>query len=283
VEVDSLRVLIVGAQGMLGSDLKRSLKDTLQVIGTDKEDFDITNQRETLGALLKIRPQWVINVAAYTQVDRCEEEMELAFKVNAEGVKNLALACKEIQAKLFHVSTDYVFDGEKQEPYLEEDAPMPISVYGQSKLKGESYIQMLLNDFIIIRSGGLYGKRGVNFVNTIIKMAKERNELTVVNDQWVSPTYTVDLSRAMGALMNGFSKGIFHVVNSGTCTWYQFACKVLELIGSKSKVIPISSNQLNRPAKRPGFSVLNCKKFTEVTGMELRPWDEALTEYTSLL
>jgi len=282
VEVDSLRVLIVGAQGMLGSDLKRSLKDTLQVIGTDKEDFDITNQRETLGALLKIRPQWVINVAAYTQVDRCEEEMELAFKVNAEGVKNLALACKEIQAKLFHVSTDYVFDGEKQEPYLEEDAPMPISVYGQSKLKGESYIQMLLNDFIIIRSGGLYGKRGVNFVNTIIKMAKERNELTVVNDQWVSPTYTVDLSRAMGALMNGFSKGIFHVVNSGTCTWYQFACKVLELIGSKSKVIPISSNQLNRPAKRPGFSVLNCEKFTEVTGMELRPWDEALTEYISL-
>jgi len=278
-----LKVLIVGAKGMLGSDLTRSLNHSIQIIGTDKEDFDITNQRETLRALLKIRPQWLINVAAYTQVDRCEKEIELAFKVNAEGVKNLALACKEIQAKLIHVSTDYVFDGKKQKPYVEEDTPTPISIYAKSKLKGESYIQTLLNDFIIIRSSGLYGKRGINFVNTIIKMAKEQNELTIVNDQWVSPTYTIDLSRAIGTLMKVSPKGIFHVTNSSHCTWYQFTCKILELIGSKSKVIPLSSNQLNRPAKRPSFSVLNCKKFTEVTGMELRPWDEALTEYISLL
>ena len=277
-----MKVLIVGAHGMLGSDLMQSLGTTQQVMGTDIGDFDITNQKETLRALLKIRPQWIINVAGYTQVDRCEEESELAFKVNAEGVKNLALACKEIQAKLFHVSTDYVFDGKKQKPYVEEDYPAPISVYGHSKLQGESYLQDLLDDFIIIRSGGLYGKRGTNFVNTIIEMAKGRDELTVVNDQLVAPTYTVDLSKAIGSLMEVSPKGIFHAVNSGYCTWYQFACKILELVGSTSKVIPVSSGQLNRPAKRPSFSVLNCRKFTEVTGMELRPWDEALTEYISL-
>jgi len=283
VEADYVRVLIVGARGMLGSDLMQSLSDTQQVVGTDIEDFDITDRKETLGALSRIRPEWVINAAAYTQVDRCEEESELAFKVNAEGVKNLALACKDIQARLFHVSTDYIFDGKKEEPYVEEDTPLPISVYGHSKLKGESYVQDLLDDFVIVRSGGLYGKGGSNFVNTIIKVAKEKDELTVVDDQWVAPTYTIDLSRAIGALMEVSARGIFHVVNSGCCNWHQFAGKILSLVGSTSKVIPISSAQLNRPAKRPGFSALNCSKFTEVTGNKLRSWEEALTDYISLL
>ncbi|MCK5255245.1 MAG: dTDP-4-dehydrorhamnose reductase [Deltaproteobacteria bacterium] len=282
VEADYVRVLIVGARGMLGSDLMQSLSDTQQVVGTDIEDFDITDRKETLGALSRIRPEWVINAAAYTQVDRCEEESELAFKVNAEGVKNLALACKDIQARLFHVSTDYIFDGKKEEPYVEEDTPLHISVYGHSKLKGESYVQDLLDDFVIVRSGGLYGKGGSNFVNTIIKVAKEKDELTVVDDQWVAPTYTIDLSRAIGALMEVSARGIFHVVNSGCCNWYQFAGKILSLVGSTSKVIPISSDQLNRPAKRPGFSALNCRKFTEVTGNKLRSWEEALTDYISL-
>ena len=274
-----MRVLIVGAKGMLGSDLMQSLRNTQQVIGTDIEDFDITDQKETLEALLDIRPQWVVNVAAHTQVDRCEKEIELAFGVNAEGVKNLALACKEVQAKLFHVSTDYVFDGKKQKPYVEEDTPVPISVYGQSKLKGESYIHDILDDFIIIRIAGLYGKGGTNFVNTIIKAAQEKDELTVVNDQWVSPTYAVDLSKAMGVLIKVSPKGIFHLVNNGYCTWYQFACKILEFAGSTSRAVPISSDQLNRFAKRPDFSVLDCKKFNDVTGMEMRSWEEAITEY----
>ena len=278
-----MKILIVGAKGMLGTDLMQILDDTQHVMGVDIEDCDITNQKETFRVLLEIRPQWVINVAAYTQVDRCEEEVELAFKVNAEGVRNLALACKETQASFLHVSTDYVFDGKKKKPYVEEDIPVPLSVYGQSKIKGESYVQDLLDDFIIVRSGGLYGKRGINFVNTIIKMAKEKDELTIVNDQWVSPTSTIDLSKAIGALIKEAPRGIFHVVNSGYCTWYQFACKILKLIGSTSKVIPISSGQLNRPAKRPDFSVLNCRKFTEVTGMELKAWEEALTDYISLL
>lgn len=274
-----MRVLVVGAKGMLGSDLMQSLINTQQVIGSDIDDFDITDQKETRKALLDIRPQWVINAAAYTQVDQCEQEIELAFGVNAEGVRNLALACKDIQARLFHVSTDYVFDGKKEKPYVEEDTPMPISVYGQSKLKGESYIHDILDDFIIIRIAGLYGKGGTNFVNTIIKAAREKDELKVVNDQWVSPTYAVDLSRAVGILMKVSPRGIFHVVNSGCCTWYGFACKILELIGSSSRVVPISSDRLNRPAKRPDFSVLDCNKFNNVTGMKMRSWEEAITEY----
>ena len=278
-----MKVLIVGAQGMLGSDLMQSLSDTQQVVGTDIGDFDITDRKETSHALSKIKPEWVINAAAYTQVDRCEAESELAFKVNAEGVKNLALACTGIQAKLFHVSTDYVFDGKKREPYVEGDAPLPISVYGHSKLKGESYVRDLLDNFVIVRSGGLYGKGGSNFVNTIINVAKEKDELTVVDDQWVAPTYTIDLSRAIGALMEVSARGIFHVVNNGCCNWYQFAGKILKLVGSTSKVIPISSDQLKRPAKRPEFSALNCRKFTEVTGNKPRSWEDALTEYISLL
>ena len=274
-----MRVLIVGAKGMLGSDLMQSLRSTQQVIGTDIDDFDITDQKETLEALLDIRPRWVVNVAAYTQVDRCEEEIELAFRVNAEGVENLAMACKEVRAKLFHVSTDYVFDGKKQKPYVEEDTPVPISVYGQSKLKGESCIHEILDDFIIIRIAGLYGKGGTNFVNTIIKAAQEKDELTVVNDQWVSPTYTVDLSRAIGVLIKVSPRGTFHVANNGYCTWYQFACKILEFAGRTSRVVSISSDQLNRPAKRPDFSVLDCKKFNKVTGMKMRSWEEAIIDY----
>ena len=276
-----MKVLIVGAKGMLGSDLVQSLSDTYQVIGTDLEDFDISTQKETLSALLHIRPQWVINAAAYTQVDRCEEEIERAFKVNAEGVKNLALACKEIQARFLHVSTDYVFDGKKQTPYLEEDTPNPLSVYGQSKLEGESCVQDILDDFIIARTGGLYGQGGINFVHTIINMAKEKDELTVVHDQWVSPTCTVDLSNAIATLIRVSPRGIFHVTNSGRCTWYQFACRILDSMGSKCKVVPIVSAQLNRPAKRPDFPELDCRKFTEVTGMKLRGWEEALFEYMS--
>ncbi|MDX1779208.1 MAG: sugar nucleotide-binding protein, partial [Thermodesulfobacteriota bacterium] len=153
----------------------------------------------------------------------------------------------------------------------------------RSKCKGEAAVQNLLDDFIIVRTGGLYGKRGVNFVNTIVKMAQEKDELRVVNDQWMSPTSTIDLSRAIGTLHEVSAQGIFHLVNSGFCTWYQFACKIIAITGSTCKVIPISSDELDRPAPRPAFAVLDCSKYTNVTGMELRPWEKALTDYLSTL
>jgi dTDP-4-dehydrorhamnose reductase len=276
-------ILIVGAQGMLGFDLMKIINHTQQVTGVDIKECDITDQKATLNTLSKMNPRLVINTAAYTQVDLCETNNEKAFKINTEGVANLALACKEINAKLLHVSTDYVFDGRTQKPYREEDPVNPLSVYGRSKCKAEEAVQDLLDDFIIVRTGGLYGKQGVNFVNTIMKMARQKDELRVVNDQWMSPTSTIDLSKAIGRLHEVSAQGIFHVVNSGFCSWYQFACKIIQTTGSRCTVIPISSEELDRPAPRPAFAVLDCSKYTKVTGMELRPWEEALTDYISTL
>lgn len=276
-----MSILIVGAHGMLGSDLVASLDGTCQVTGTDIEDFDITRREETITAISSIRPAWVINAAAYTQVDRCEVEAKLAFAVNGEGPANLALACKAVKARLIHVSTDYVFDGTSSIPYREDDPVNPLSVYGHSKLQGETAVREILADAAIVRTAGLFGKGGANFVNTIRQLARERDELTVVDDQWVSPTYSVDLSRAIAMLIRASASGIFHVVNSGACTWHRFACMIVQMTGGTSTVTPISSSRLNRPAARPVFSVLSTMKFTEVTGMKMRPWEDALTEYLS--
>jgi dTDP-4-dehydrorhamnose reductase len=276
-----MAILIVGAHGMLGSDLLASLGDTNRIIGTDIADFDITDRKQTLKAVSELQPEWVINAAAFTQVDRCEEETKLAFAVNGEGAANLALACKSAKARLIHVSTDYVFDGTSRVPYREDDPVNPLSAYGRSKLQGESAVRAILDDVIIVRTAGLYGKGGVNFVNTIRRLAQERDELTVVDDQWVSPTYSVDLSRSIGLLMRTSARGILHVVNSGSCTWHRFACRIVQLTGSRSTVTPISSAQLNRPAARPAFSVLSTGKYTAVTGREMRSWEDALTEYLS--
>jgi dTDP-4-dehydrorhamnose reductase len=276
-----MTILIVGAHGMLGSDLLSSLGDPGRIIGADIEDFDITDREQTLRAVSELHPEWVINAAAYTQVDRCEEETQLAFAVNGEGAANLALACRSVKARLIHLSTDYVFDGKSRIPYREDDPVHPLSVYGQSKLQGETAVRALLTDVTIVRTTGLYGKGGVNFVNTIRRLAQERDELTVVDDQWVSPTYSVDLSRAIGLLMRASARGIFHVVNSGACTWYQFACRIVQLTGSRCTVTPISSAQLNRPAARPAFSVLATGKYAGVTGRDMRSWEDALTEYLS--
>lgn len=278
---NTMSILVVGAHGMLGSDLVSILGETMQVIGADIEDFDITDREATRAAIAAIRPDWVINAAAYTQVDRCEEEQERALAVNGEGPANLALACKSVKARLIHVSTDYVFDGKSRIPYREDDPVNPLSAYGRSKLQGETAVSSILDDVVIVRTAGLYGKGGINFVNTIRRLAQERDELTVVDDQWVSPTYSVDLSRAIIALMGSSARGIFHVVNRGSCTWFQFACRIVELIGSSSAVIPITSDQLNRPAPRPAFSVLSTRKYTQVTGNEMRHWQEALTDYLS--
>ncbi len=276
-----MAILIVGARGMLGSDLMANLGDADRLIGADIEDFDITDREQTLKAVSELRPEWVINAAAYTQVDRCEEEHDMAFAVNREGAANLALACKNVKARLIHVSTDYVFDGRSRDPYREDDPVNPISRYGQSKLEGETAVRALLDDAAIVRTAGLYGRGGVNFVNTIRRLARERDQLTVVDDQWVSPTYAVDLSRSIGLLMKASARGIFHVVNSGSCTWHRFACRIVQLTGSRSTVTPISSAQLNRPAARPAFSVLSTEKYTALTGSMMRSWEDALTDYLS--
>ena len=270
------KVLILGADGMLGGELFRTFKEKDICIGSTIQELDITDYDRTIETIKRLEPQVLINVAAFTMVDLCEQEKEKAFAVNAQGAKNVAIGCREIGAKCIYLSTDYVFDGKKNTPYDEDDLPNPISVYGLSKFQGEKYIKDILDDYLIIRSSWLFAKEGSNFVNTIIKLAREKNELTMVNDQKGSPTYTNDLCQAISLLVEKDLTGIFHITNSGCCTWFEFAKKILDLTGSSMKLIPISSSHCGRAAQRPLNSVLNCEKLKEKTGLIMPHWEDAL-------
>ncbi len=283
------RILVIGAQGMLGRDLVTILRSSFgtgksgyEIFGWDLDEIDIREEANTVSKIESLRPEIVINLAAYTDVDDCEVQKEKAFSINAEGMKHVAMGGGRCKAKVIYISTDYVFDGQKKEPYLEEDPPSPINVYGQTKLEGERYLQALVEDSLIIRTQWLYGKYGTNFVSSILRQAMEKKVLSVVNDQTGSPTYAVDLSRAIVALIQSDGQGIFNVVNEEVCTWYTFAQAILKASGLEEvRIIPISSEELGRRAPRPSYSVLGTKKMKEKTGMSLRPWSEALKDYLS--
>lgn len=277
-----MKILITGAKGMMGSDLMKviSQKKEYNLIGATRNDFDITDYSQTLQFLKDKRPDIVIHAAAYTKVDDCESHSETAYKVNETGTKNIASGCKDINAKLICISTDYIFNGRKNTPYLENDMPEPLSVYGDSKLKGEKAVQDILNDFIIVRTSWLFGRNGNNFISAILKQAEKTKTIKVVNDQTGSPTYTIDLSHAIEKLISCNAKGIFNITNSGECSWYQFAKKILELAGIKGvDVVPITSEELKRPARRPAYSILDCSKFKSVTNYNMRHWEESLKDY----
>ena len=270
---------------MLGRDLMGVLLSSLpndEVIGWDIEEIDIQKEEDTVFKIEKLRPDIMVHIAAYTDVDGCELNEEKAFAVNAEGTKHVALTASRCQAKMVYLSTDYVFDGNKREPYLESDSPHPLNVYGRSKWKGEQYVQELVKDPLIVRTQWLFGRYGKNFVTSILRQAEEKRVLSIVNDQIGSPTYTVDLAKTISALIQFDASGIFHVANSDLCTWYTFGQAILKLSGmDKVRMIPISSKELGRPAIRPSYSVLNCQKLKKKTGLTLRPWSEALKEYLS--
>ncbi len=274
-----MRILILGHKGMLGSDLMTVLGGSHEVIGKDVDDFNLASMKDCRLVVGDANPEVVINAAAYTDVDGCETDTDLCFRINAEGVNNIALVCKDRNLKIVHFSTDYIFDGTKGEPYTETDPPNPINRYGQSKLQGELYLRALGGSYLIIRTAWLYGKNGKNFVKAILERA-ESGRLTVVNDQTGSPTYTVDLSWAVRELVEGGHSGIFHVTNRGRCSWYDFALKILEYAGKKDvEISPIPSGELARKALRPAYSVLSCKKFTTETRRAMRFWQIALSEY----
>ena len=275
-----MKILVLGWKGMLGTDLVATLGRGHGVTGKDVEDFDIASPSECRDVVRESGADLVINAAAYTNVDGCETEEAASFSVNAEGVKNVALACRESGAALVHFSTDYVFDGTKRIPYREEDLCRPINAYGRSKLKGEEYLREFSSDYLLIRTSWLYGKHGKNFVKAILQRAEETGTLEVVDDQTGSPTYTVDLAAAVRMLIEEGHRGVFHVTNRGTCTWYQFALKILEYKGMKDvTVTPIRSTQLARCAPRPAYSVLSCRKFADATRRTMRFWQIALEEY----
>ena len=277
------RILVIGAKGMLGRDLVEVLRSSSrndEVIGWDFEDIDIREEQSTIAKIERNYPEIVINVAAFTDVDGCESNEEKVFAINAEGMRHVALGALRCRAKVVYLSTDYVFDGKKREPYLESDPPNPLNVYGRSKWKGEQYVQELVENSLIIRTQWLYGRYGNNFVTSVLRQASEKRVLSIVNDQIGSPTYTADLSKAISVLIQCDVKGIFHVANSDLCTWYTFGQAILKLAGIVGvKIIPISSKELGRPAIRPSYSVLSTQKLKREIGTMLRPWSEALKDY----
>jgi len=272
-------ILVVGANGMLGRDLMTVLPGELR--GVDIGEIDITSPESVRTVLLTLKPAVVVNVAAYTDVDGCETNRDLACAVNGEGVGHLARVSADSGAKLVQISTDYVFDGGKGSPYREDDPTGPLSVYGQSKLLGEQNAR-LNPDHLIIRTQWLYGLHGKNFVETMLRLAAERTELSVVDDQIGSPTWTVDLARAIRSLIEAGARGTYHAANSGYCSWNEFARAIFAESGMKIAVKPMSTTELNRPAPRPLYSTLDCGKLTRDTGFTPQGWREALKTYLSL-
>ena len=278
-----LKILIFGADGMLGTDLVKVLEKDFDILKSLEKDLDITDRKRVEEFVISAKPQWTINAAAYTDVDGCETNKEKAFLVNAKGPGNIAIACAKGKSKLIHFSTDYVFDGTKKEPYVEDDPTNPINVYGQSKLEGEKSVIAALKEHYIVRTEWLYGKNGKHFVATILKLLRERDSLKIVNDQIGSPTYTVDLARAIKQLINVKPAfGIYNICNSGYCSWFDFSKEIARLsLNVKTTIQAVPSEEFPRPAKRPKNSRLNTTKLSGLTDYKLRFWMEALFDYCS--
>jgi len=265
---------------MLGSDLLLKLNIGYEVVGLDKEEIDIVSASECNMAIKEIEPDIIINAAAYTNVDGCETAKDECFAVNAEAVKNIVGACRDKDIRIIHFSTDYVFDGVTKQPYKEDHQCNPINTYGASKMAGERYLRSLSDNYILIRTAWLYGVNGKNFVQTILEKVKTTKKLTVVDDQVGSPTYTKDLAAAVDLLIKQNAKGIFHITNRGSCSWFQFAVKILqEAVIHDIDITPIKSDQLRRPAMRPAYSVLSMQKFIQTTGKTMQPWQLGLQDY----
>jgi len=286
------KIVIIGANGMLARKVIEAADPAAKVIRLDLPDFDITDRVAVLHKIEQLRPDVVINCAAYTQVDKCETEESLAFRVNGEGPGFLAEAAKECDAVLVHISTDYVFAGDSGTPYREDDPVGPLSVYGRSKLKGErSIIASGLLRYFILRTSWLYGPGGPNFVETVLRLATEREELRIVSDQVGSPTYTGDLARAIFALLQktddggGSLYGIYHFSGAGSCSWYDFASVIVTRaqaagIPLKVKTItPITTADYPLPAIRPAYSVFNKSKYQTAVAANIPQWQKSLQIY----
>lgn len=272
-----MHVLILGAKGMLGSMLVKAFSDSEnQVSAWDFEDCDITNAEETKEKIIALHPEVIINAAAYTNVDEAEEKKELAFSVNQTAVANIAAAAKKIGAVVVHYSTDYIFQGKKEEGYTEDDESVKaVNVYGASKRAGEIILKSAGIPYYIIRTAWLYGPNGKNFVTTMLTLAQTHKELKVVNDQHGGPTYTKDVAYFTKKLLRkNHPSGVYHAVNAGHTTWYEFAKEIFQIAGKEVNVIPVTSAEFPRPAKRPMYSILNQTK-----GPSMRPWQEALKEF----
>ena len=272
-----MRIAIFGATGLLGKALMREWKDD-EITGFGSADGDIRDEKQVLNLVQHARPDWIVLAAAYTDVDACESNHDLAFDVNCRGAVNVARAAKQQSARLLFLSTDYVFDGTKTTPYATDDPRAPRSVYGQSKAKAEVQLGEILPECCIVRTSWLFGPGGKCFPDTILKLAASRPELEVVGDQRGSPTYSIDLARAIIQLCRQRASGIVHVTNRGECSWYEFAREIIAGAGLKTVVRETTSDKFVRPAERPKYSVLSPESLKD-RGIAMPDWQDALRRY----
>ncbi|BCK00897.1 dTDP-4-dehydrorhamnose reductase [Anaerocolumna chitinilytica] len=281
------RILITGANGQLGiaiNDLLKNREDITLINTCVLESsaycpikLDITNPMGVMNLIQELNPQIIINCAAHTQVDLCESDQDRAYAINALGPKHLAEAAQAVEARLIHISTDYVFNGEKTEAYKEEDETDPKSVYGSTKLAGEEFVKNICDNYQIVRTAWLYGE-GKNFVRTMLRLAEEGKDIKVVADQYGCPTSALELARTLGFLIDTDEVGTFHAVCEGVTTWYEFAAEIFKQTGKEVNLSPISTEEYRVAAKRPPYSVLSTKKLNDM-GYHMKNWKDALKEY----
>lgn len=287
-----MKILVLGGKGQLAGQIQSIIQNKQSDFGklddilsqcefkfTGHDKLDITSYKKVEEYIEKYKPYALINCAAYTNVDKCESDYDTAFKVNAVGARNLAVACEKFKIKLLHVSTDYVFNGKGNTPFKECDIANPQSVYGATKLLGEQYVREFCSRYFIIRTAWLYGEYGKNFVYTIMKVAKEKGHLDVVDDQRGNPTYAEDLAYHILKLVLTDEYGIYHCTGNGECSWYDFACKIVEYAGINASVSKITSDKLNRAAKRPSYSALDNMMLRCTIGDKMRNWQDALKSF----
>ena len=279
-----MKVLVTGVKGQLGYDVVKDLeKRGHQPIGVDRDEMDLMDNEAIRTFIMDLKPEAIIHCAAYTAVDKAEEEVETCYQINAESVKVISECAKELDVKLIYISTDYVFDGTKEGEYVETDLPNPINVYGASKLKGEEYVQTLLEKYYIVRISWVFGVNGNNFIKTMRRLGSERDELNIINDQVGSPTYTADLAPLLVDMMETDKYGIYHATNEETCSWYEFANEIFKQSGIEVKTNPITTDQYPTAAKRPMNSRMSKAKL-KANGFNLLPtWQEALAHYLKLI
>jgi len=279
--------VVIGATGQLGSDLVRTFDRPGDLVPLSTRDIDILDAARARPILEALQPTCVINTAAYNLVDRAEEDGRSAFALNAEAVGSLAVVCQAVGARLVHFSTDYVFDGAKRTPYLETDSPQPLSVYGESKLAGERLALERCERTVIFRVCGLFGLAGSlgkgkgNFVETMLRLAREGRPLRVVSDQVLCPSYTLDLARKVWAVLPKAAHPIYHLTNGGQTSWYEFARRALELAGATADLTPVTAVEYGARARRPAYSVLAHAHLAALGEDDLRPWDAALAAYVA--
>lgn len=281
-------ILVVGGHGQLGQALQSIEKEFPEVtfIFTDSDTLNILKPQEINAAFEQFKPDYCINASAYTAVDKAESEPELAQAINVEGVENLATACKTYQTVLFHISTDFVFDGSKKTPYTEQDIPNPKGVYGQTKLDGEKVIQTCTEQYYIIRTSWLYSQFANNFMKTMLRLATERDTLSIVNDQIGTPTQAIDLAEVIMVIINYHKNhqyqpnyGLYHFSNEGQCSWFEFAQSIFKKNNIKIHLNPIPTSAYPTPAQRPSYSVLDKSKIKNTFGIHIKKWEESLQPF----